>query len=69
MYPLGTTHKPQTSYISYIKTQQTRRFCRDNTTKVGRKNLKKCREKITKGIGVVDLEGVSVEGGSRGAGG
>ena len=61
--------KPQTSYISYINTQQTRRFCRTIPTKVGRKNLKNCREKITKGIGVGDLEGVSVRGGSRGAGG
>ena len=52
MYPLGTTHKPQTSNISYIITRQTRRFCRDNTTKVGKKNPKNCREKITKAIGV-----------------
>lgn len=65
----GIAHKPQTSNISYIKTQQTRRFCRDNTTKVGNKNLKNCRRKITKGIGVVVLEGVSDLGGSRGAGG
>ena len=62
-------HKPQTSNISYIITRQTAGICRDNTTKVGRKNLKNCREKITKGIGVVVLEGVSGEGGSRGAGG
>lgn len=69
MYPLGIAHKPQTSYNSYIKLRQIGRFCRGYLTKVGRKNLKNCREKITKGIGVVDLEGVSVWGGERGAGG
>lgn len=69
MYPEGIPHKPQTSYISYIKIPQTRRYCKGYPTKVGKKNLKNCREKITKGIGVVDLEGVSVWGGERGAGG
>jgi hypothetical protein len=62
-------HKPQTSYISHKNTQQISRYCRAIHTKVGRKNLKNCREKITKGMGVGDLEGVSGEGGSRGAGG
>lgn len=69
MYPLGTTHKPQTSYNSYIKFRQIGRYCRAYLTKVGKKNLKSCREKITNGIGVGDLEEVSGEGGSRGAGG
>lgn len=69
MYPFGIAHKPQTSYISYIKIPQTRRYRKGYPTKVGKKNLKNCREKITKDIGVGREKAVSVEGGERGAGG
>lgn len=69
MYPEGIAHKPQTSYNSYIKLPQIGRFCRTIHTKVGKKNLKNCRRKITKGIGVGREKAVSVEGGERGAGG